>query len=144
MYAIRSYYDGLGTIDFCSMVPLQAYNSLNNVDTLRRIRKLLIGGAEIRDELEMMLRDMPNEVYASYGMAESCSHVAVRKISGSDYERYYTAIAGVSFASDERSCLIIKADHLDEEIITNDVVDLVNEQKFRWIGRYDHLRNNFV
>lgn len=133
---------GFGKIDFCAMVPLQAYNSLNSVETLRRIKKLIIGGAEIRDELEVMLRDLPNEVYATYGMAETCSHVAIRKISGIDYERLYTAIPGVSFSVDKRGCLEIEADFLDHKVITNDVVDLSDNTTFRWIGRYDSLINS--
>lgn len=133
---------GSGQIDFCAMVPLQVYNSLNSVDTLRRISKLIIGGGEIRDELEVMLRDMPNEVFATYGMAETCSHVAIRRISGQDHERYYKAIPGVRFSTDERSCLKINASFLEEQVITNDVVDLVDSSSFRWIGRYDNLINS--
>lgn len=133
---------GFGKIDFCAMVPLQVYNSLNSVDALRRIRKLIIGGGEIRDELEVMLRDMPNEVYATYGMAETCSHVAIRRISGTEHERYYHAIPGVRFATDSRNCLQIKTDFLKKEVVTNDVIDLIDETTFRWIGRYDNLINS--
>lgn len=131
-----------GRIDFCSMVPLQAFNSLNSVETLRNIKRLLIGGAEIRPELEVILRDLPIEVYATYGMAETCSHVAIRRLSGMDHERYYNALPGVEFDCDERNCLIIKADYLKDKIITNDVVDLRDSLSFRWIGRYDNLINS--
>lgn len=131
-----------GKIDFCSMVPLQAFNSLNSVETLRNIKKLLIGGAEIRPELEVILRDLPIEVYATYGMAETCSHVAIRRLSGVNYERYYSALPGVEFDNDERNCLVIKAGYLKEKIITNDVVDLRDSFTFRWIGRYDNLINS--
>jgi len=133
---------GFSKIEFCAMVPLQVYNSLNSVETLRRIKKLIIGGAEIRDELEVMLRDMPNEVYATYGMAETCSHVAIRRINGIDHERFYHAISGVTFALDKRGCLEIKADYLDHKITTNDVVDLMDSTSFRWIGRFDNLINS--
>jgi O-succinylbenzoic acid--CoA ligase len=134
--------DGFGKIDFCAMVPLQVYNSLNSVDTLRRINKLIIGGAEIRDELEIMLRDMPNEVFATYGMTETCSHVAIRRISGTEPERYYHAVSGVEFSIDKRNCLEITTDYLPEKIQTNDVVDLIDTTTFRWIGRYDNLINS--
>jgi O-succinylbenzoic acid--CoA ligase len=133
---------GFGKIDFCAMVPLQVYNSLNSVETLRHIRKLIIGGAEIRDELEVMLRDLPIEVFATYGMAETCSHVAIRRISGTEQERYYHATPGVVFSIDSRSCLVIEAAYLGKKILTNDVVDLLDDQTFRWIGRYDNLINS--
>jgi len=131
-----------GKIDFCSMVPLQAFNSLNSVEALHNIKKLIIGGAEIRPELEVILRDLPVEVFATYGMAETCSQVAIRKLSGASYERYYNALPGVEFECDERNCLIIRADYLHEKIITNDVVDLRDTRSFRWIGRYDNLINS--
>ena len=131
-----------GKVDFCAMVPLQVYNSLNSVETLRKINKLIIGGGEIRDELEVMLRDMPNEVYATYGMAETCSHVAIRRISGLEPERYFNALPGVSFSADQRNCLSIDADFLGSRVVTNDVIDLIDEKTFRWIGRYDNLINS--
>jgi O-succinylbenzoic acid--CoA ligase len=131
-----------GKIDFCSMVPLQAYNSLNSIETLRNIRRLIIGGAEIRPELEVMLRDLPNEVYATYGMAETCSHVAIRRLSGIEYERYYNALPGVRFSIDNRDCLIINTNYLDDEVTTNDIVDLIDSYTFRWIGRYDNIINS--
>jgi O-succinylbenzoic acid--CoA ligase len=133
---------GFGKIDFCAMVPLQLYNSLNSVETIRNIKKLIIGGAEIRPELEVILHDMPNEVYATYGMSETCSHVAIRRLSGSKFERYYSAIPGVSFSVDKRNCLSIKADYLENIVETNDVVDLIDNRTFRWIGRYDNLINS--
>jgi O-succinylbenzoic acid--CoA ligase len=75
-------------------------------------------------------------------MAETCSHVATRRISGTAYERYYNAIPGVKFSCDDRKCLVINADFLKSEIVTNDVVDLIDDQTFRWIGRYDNLINS--
>ncbi|MBN1598999.1 MAG: AMP-binding protein [Bacteroidales bacterium] len=133
---------GFGKIDFCAMVPLQVYNSLNSIETLRRIDKLIIGGGEIRDELEVMLRDLPNNVFATYGMAETCSHVAIRRLSGSTYERFYNAVPGVKFNTDQRNCLVVETPFLKEKVVTNDVVDLINGQSFRWIGRYDNLINS--
>lgn len=131
-----------GNIDFCAMVPLQVYNILNSAETLRKIRKIIIGGAEIRDELEVLLRDLPNEVYATYGMAETCSHVAIRRLSGSEFERHYHALPGIKFSSDKRNCLLIDTDYLTDQVVTNDVIDLLNPETFRWIGRYDNLINS--
>lgn len=135
-------FSNFGQIEFCAMVPLQAYNALNSVETLRKIRTIIVGGGEIRDELEVMLRDLPNQVFATYGMAETCSHIAIRRVSGLEYERYYHAIPGVSFTVDERNCLAIKADFLHDKVQTNDVIDLVDAETFRWIGRYDNLINS--
>ncbi len=135
-------FSGLKKIDFCAMVPLQVYNSLNSVETLRRINKLIIGGAEIRDELEVMLRDLTIDVYATYGMTEACSHVAIKRLSGLEHERYYKALPDVKFSVDDRDCLIVEAAYLKEKIVTNDVVDLIDSKQFRWIGRFDNLINS--
>ena len=75
-------------------------------------------------------------------MAETCSHVAIRRISGTEHEHAYRAIPGVSFSADDRGCLEIEADYLDHKVITNDVIDLINKSSFRWIGRYDSLINS--
>ena len=133
---------GLEEVDFCAMVPLQVSNLLNRAEPLHKIKKLIIGGAEIRPELEVTLRDLPVEVYATYGMAETCSQVAIRKLSGPQYGRYYNAMPGIKCSTDSRNCLVIESGYLDNRVVTNDVVELIDSHSFRWVGRYDNLINS--
>ncbi len=132
----------IGNIDFCAMVPLQVYNNINRINEFKQIRKLIIGGAEINDDLVKKLSSIPVEVYATYGMAETCSHVAVRRINGQVPSDFYKAMTGVKFSSDHRGCLNIHADFLPLGLTTNDVVELIDETRFRWIGRFDNLINS--
>ncbi len=131
-----------GEIDFCAMVPLQVYNSFSNYEFFKNIKKLIIGGAELRPELVAMFRDFPNITYITYGMAETCSHIALRKISGADAVDYFQVLPGIKTEVDTRGCLIIDAPYLDNQVVTNDLVEFIKEDKFIWKGRIDNLINS--
>jgi O-succinylbenzoic acid--CoA ligase len=133
---------GHPSIDFCSMVPLQIMNLLACHKDLDLIKKLIIGGAEITTELETLIQDISTEVYATYGMAETCSHVALKKLNGPFRQYAYHAMQGVALSSDDRGCLIIDADYLPDRIVTNDLVEFTGSGSFNWLGRYDNLINS--
>jgi O-succinylbenzoic acid--CoA ligase len=133
--------DGLPAIDFAAMVPLQILNLIICRKPFENIRKLLIGGAEISPELENLLLKLPTEAYATYGMAESCSHIALRRLNPARENEYHT-LPGVVIAADERGCLVIEASWLPKRIITNDLVELKDKGSFRWLGRHDNLINS--
>jgi o-succinylbenzoate---CoA ligase len=130
-----------GVIDFCSMVPLQVYNSFSNYEFFKNIRNLIIGGSELRSEVMAMFRDVPNNTYESYGMAETCSHIALRKISGEKPDKYFKTLPGIKISVDNRSCLVINGSYLDSEVVTNDIVELIDTNHFIWKGRIDNLIN---
>lgn len=132
---------GIGPIDFCAMVPLQVINLLKNASTLP-VKKLLIGGAEITPKLVSQVSVLATEVYASYGMAETCSHVALRRVNGLLREGAYQALPEVSLALDERGCLIVDARYLPHAIVTNDLVRFIGPGSFIWMGRHDNLINS--
>ena len=131
-----------GQIDFCAMVPLQVYNSITNNDAFNNIRNLIIGGAEIRSDLLALFSNMHNNIYETFGMAETCSHIALRKISGKNPDKYFKILPGVTISIDKRSCLVINTSYLDYEIITNDIVGLIDNKHFIWKGRIDNLINS--
>jgi O-succinylbenzoic acid--CoA ligase len=130
-----------GKINFCAMVPLQVYNSFSNYEFFRNIENLIIGGAELRNELLAMFRDVSNNTYETYGMAETCSHIALRKISGDMPERYFETLPGIKVEIDNRNCLVIHAPYLDGPVVTNDLIEFVDSKHFIWKGRYDNLIN---
>jgi O-succinylbenzoic acid--CoA ligase len=129
-------------IDFCAMVPLQVMELLNLRKDLNPIKKLVIGGAEISTPLENLLLPLATEVYATYGMAETSSHVALRRLNGPDPQKAYHALSDITFTNDERGCLIIDATYLPEQIVTNDLVEFTGPGSFKWLGRYDNLINS--
>uniref|UniRef100_UPI0032173469 AMP-binding protein n=1 Tax=uncultured Draconibacterium sp. TaxID=1573823 RepID=UPI0032173469 len=132
-------YDSIG---FCAMVPLQVYNSIENPASFKKIENLIIGGSELRSDVKEILKDLPNAIYETYGMAETCSHIALRKISGGSRDKYFKTLPGISVSVDHRSCLIISASYMNDPVVTNDVVELVDENNFIWKGRFDNLINS--
>lgn len=130
-------------IDLAAMVPIQVEESLKEEAEkaqMADIRQLLIGGAPVSCELEQQLQGVPTRCYATYGMTETVSHVALREVNGDDS---YFALEGIDFALDERGCLLIRASHLREHnFVTNDLVELQDSTHFKWLGRYDHVINS--
>lgn len=129
------------SFDFVAMTPMQASKSL---DELWRIKKLILGGSAISEDLEEKLQKAPCQVYATYGMTETVSHVAIRKVNNrKTSKKTYKAMPHVSFEQDERNCLVINCFKVaDHEVITNDVVELLSETEFIWQGRFDNVINS--
>ncbi|MCF0201991.1 MAG: AMP-binding protein [Bacteroidaceae bacterium] len=130
--------------DFVAMVPMQVYNSLEvkeERERLMRIRHLIIGGGAIDAHLEEALRTFPNAVWSTYGMTETLSHIALRRINGSEASLYYTPMDGVSVALNADGCLVINApDVCAETLVTNDIAELsADGKRFRIVGRKDNV-----
>lgn len=121
--------------DFVPMTPMQVENSF---DELNKIKTLLIGGAPLNFELKSKLKNLPIRVFESYGMTETITHIALKEISKDEF----TVLPQMKIRKDERNCLVIQTPYFDEEIITNDVVELKNENEFKWLGRFDNVINS--
>ena len=135
---------GTTVFDFAAMVPFQVQN---NLDKLDRIRNLIVGGAPVNRELQRRIDTVPTQIYATYGMTETITHVALRPLNQSsgrtDDREIYTALPGVFFEQDARGCLVIHANYLTSEaIVTNDLIELVSENRFIWKGRIDSVINS--
>lgn len=129
---------------FAAMVPMQVFNSLNDTHDrklLMQIRQLIIGGGYIDDDMANILKDFPNAVWSTYGMTETLSHIALRRLSGNDASEWYTPFdtVGISLSSD--NCLVIDAPSICEGTIkTNDCAEISSDgKKFRIIGRKDNV-----
>lgn len=132
---------GLPPIDLISVVPAQIQSLVSMEDLSRKVRKVLVGGAPAPQPVLDALCAAGSEVWVSYGMTETCSHVALAR--GDDPERLFRAMPGVTFAADESSRLIIKASEFSfGTLVTNDVVELVDDTSFRWLGRADNIINS--
>ena len=132
------------SLDFAAMVPLQVWNSLQvpeERDRLMRIRHLIIGGGAIDDDLARELRSFPHAVYSTYGMTETLSHIAFRRLSGNEASEWYTPFDGVSLAADDEGCLVIDAPEVcAERLVTHDIVAFHSDgRRFRILGRSDNV-----
>lgn len=134
------------TIDFAPLVPLQLSNNLSNPSfrqKVQKIRTIILGGAAVNASLREETCRLSNAVYETFGMTETLSHIAVRQINLPGEEKPFSALPGVSFGTDERNCLIIHAPGLlEEDLITNDVIDLITDTSFFWKGRFDNVINS--
>lgn len=126
--------------DFVAMTPYQVHHSLED---LHKAKLVLIGGGAVDVELNKQLQKSKTKAFASYGMTETCSHVALRPVNGPEATTIYQATENVSFALDNRGCLVINAPKVHDGIlITNDLVDLKSETSFEWKGRFDSVINS--
>lgn len=126
--------------DLLPVVPSQIPSILENPDADRMIRNLLIGGAPLSDKLAQAVKSRGINAWLGYGMTETCSHVALRKV-GED--AVFTAMPGVEFQTDARECLVIRSNKYSwGELVTNDVVRLIDKHRFEWIGRFDNVINS--
>ena len=132
-----------GRIDFAAMVPMQVWNSLQVAEQRERlmaVRQLIIGGGATDDALARELRGFPNAVWSTYGMTETLSHIALRRLSGPEASEWYTPFEGVTLSQTAEGCLVIDAPAVhDGQLITNDIAELANDGRFKIIGRKDNV-----
>ncbi|MET0759940.1 MAG: AMP-binding protein [Flavobacterium sp.] len=122
--------------DFVAMVPLQVQNSISE---LKKVEKLIIGGAKINESLRIELLKLPTQVYETYGMTETITHIAAKKIG----EKAFSILPNVTISQDERQCLVIDAPRIsNEKVVTNDLVELVSKNQFVLLGRIDNVINS--
>ncbi|MBQ8158332.1 MAG: AMP-binding protein [Prevotella sp.] len=130
------------SIDFAAMVPLQVYNSLQVPEERQRlmqIRHLIIGGGAVDDAMACQLRSFPYAVWSTYGMTETLSHIALRRLSGPDASEWYAPFPSVSVSLSAEGCLVIDAPQVcAERLVTNDVAELRSDGRFRILGRRDN------
>jgi O-succinylbenzoic acid--CoA ligase len=149
--------------DFAAFVPLQMQTLLDAAlmapsdscyadDTalsfryrrlLEGIQAILIGGGPVSVPLHAQVRQLGSPVYHTYGMTETATHVALRRLNGPQETNAFTPLPGVELRQDERSCLAIRgAVTAGEWLQTNDVVELRQNGSFVWLGRWDNVINS--
>ena len=139
-------------ITFAAMVPMQVYNSLQvseERERLSRIRHLIIGGGAIDAVLEQELQSLPGDIaiWSTYGMTETLSHIALRRINGDEPSEWYQPFDSVHISQTEEGCLVIDAPQVcAETLVTNDIVEIepyiynkVEKLRFRIKGRKDNV-----
>ena len=139
-------------ITFAAMVPMQVYNTLQvpeERERLSRIRHLIIGGGAIDAALDQELQSLPGDIaiWSTYGMTETLSHIALRRINGDEPSEWYQPFDSVHISQTEEGCLVIDAPQVcAETLVTNDIVEIepyiynkVEKLRFRIKGRKDNV-----
>ncbi|PZR30149.1 MAG: hypothetical protein DI538_23335 [Azospira oryzae] len=136
--------DNTVPIDFAALVPyqVQAILDSSHAHRLNSIQTIIIGGAATSKGLVDRIQEYTCQMYATYGMTETLSHIALQRLNGDHRSDYFHPLEGVRLQKDDRDCLVINAPHITRErIITNDIVDLKEDHSFRIMGRYDNVIN---
>ena len=129
--------------DFVPMVPLQLQNSL---DQLHHVKKIIVGGAKVSFSLIQKLQSISPLIYETYGMSETITHIAVKKLNhnkSSKQQFTFFTLPNVAISQDERGCLVIDAPHLHvNSLVTNDLVKIHSKNSFEMLGRVDNVINS--
>ena len=128
-----------------AITPHQLSEILSNATSRRILEKLshvIIGGGAIPECVENMARKVPEKVqiYATYGMTETLSHIALRRINGADCQESFQPLESVSVSQNSEGCLVLNdAATTSEPLVTNDLIALLPDGRFRIIGRRDNV-----
>lgn len=132
---------------FAAMVPMQVQKNVKNIGN---IINLIVGGAQVSNQLKEAIQSLNTKVYETYGMTETVSHIAVKPINNlhnsntnSLVNQSFKTLPNIAISQDNRGCLVIEAPLIAEKtIVTNDVVKLHSDSSFEWIGRFDNVINS--
>lgn len=133
--------------DFTALAPLQLQAILdsgaNSISILNKMKAVLVGGAPVSFNLMQQLQQVNAPIYQTFGMTETVSHVALRRLNGAEASESYQALPGVEIGQDERGCLTIKSALTNgRRLVTNDLAELISEDRFIWWGRIDNVINS--
>ena len=132
--------------DFLAMTPAQVYSSLESEDEAALLEATghnIIGGGAIDARLGARLRAFPNHVWSTYGMTETLSHIALRRLNGPEASDWYSPFEGVALRLTKEGALAIHAPAVcAEELVTNDIAELHEDGRFRILGRKDNVINS--
>ncbi|MDL2255474.1 AMP-binding protein [Parabacteroides sp. OttesenSCG-928-K15] len=137
--------EDMGKIDFIALTPMQVYNTLRvpeERERLQQISHVLIGGGSLNPETEKELAGFSNHIYATYGMTETLSHIALRRLNSKEATEWYTPFPSVKVSLSEEETLVIDAPLVTDEILTtNDIAIIRSNGDFRILGRKDNVIN---
>ncbi len=130
--------------DFSAFTPMQIENVINKDKTsLNRIKKIIIGGAPVSSELIETLQSINSQCYETFGMSETGSHIALKKLNNEGKSEFFEVLEGIEISVNEENQLIISSEKMNiKDLVTNDIVNILDHNKFLWIGRKDNLINS--
>lgn len=124
------------TIDLLAIVPSQMIHLLENQKKLPLIRNIIIGGSPLNPELRKKIAVSGFNAFETYGMTETASHIALRRICHEEVP--FETLKGIKVGSTEDECLTI-AFETGEKFVTNDLCTLISDTNFFIKGRKDDI-----
>lgn len=140
-----SQFESMPNYRLAAFTPMQLAISSSEYEHFRKtdqIQNLLLGGGTINYSLLNVLKKINNPVYQTFGMTETVSHIALRRLNGLKPETYYRLLDGITIRTDDIHRLIVNAPALKVfDLLTNDLVHIINNSEFEWLGRLDNIIN---
>ena len=128
--------------DFAALTPHQMQESLNaNLNVLELTGIVILGGSSVPNTLSRKLLGAKMKIHETYGMTETMTHVATRNIHPILEERFQL-LPGVNYQVTDDNRLILEADHFEDTIETNDIIEPIDFRSFKLMGRADHVINS--
>jgi O-succinylbenzoic acid--CoA ligase len=130
---------------FAAFVPLQLQEMLKHSGSIKKLNQfkaIIVGGGAVNSSLQNEIKKISCPVYATYGMTETISHIALQRLNGDEATENFTTLPGIQIEVDERNCLVISLPEFSEKIVTNDLADLKTASNFKWLGRFDNVINS--
>ncbi len=131
---------------FTALVPMQLDECLAEYEKapekFRNLRAVIVGGAPVSHGLALNCQKCSFPIYQTFGMTETISHIAVKLINGVNPTDIYHLLPGWNIKTDNDSRLMVNSSTNSKWIHTNDIVKLVNDRSFQWLGRSDNVINS--
>lgn len=130
-------------IAFTALVPYQVHAILSSdqAERLNQTGSIIIGGAALDQDTISALQRYGCAAYATYGMTETVSHIALQRLNGPEKSDHFHTLPNIVVETDSRLCLVIQCPFLPQPVVTNDIVEILNPTSFRWLGRADNIIN---
>lgn len=128
--------------DFVALVPSQVFETLKHkdeADIMSRSKHIIIGGGHVSKELQQQLTDFPNAVWSTYGMTETLSHIAMRRLNGEEASEWYSPLPGVEMTLNEENCIVVNAPSVFKDVVVTNDIGEMSDGKFRVVGRKDNV-----
>ncbi len=132
-------------IDFAAFTPMQMMNELSKTadSKLHLLRKVIVGGGAVSSSLDAFLKEQTFEVWETYGMTETLTHIALRKINTENPQTAFYPLPNIDVFADDRGCLVIRnPEFINGQVVTNDFADIQSDGSFKITGRWDNVINS--
>jgi O-succinylbenzoic acid--CoA ligase len=131
----------LENIEWWTLTPPMLSSFLSIEQPVLTKAKLLVGGAPVVQSLIDKAQGVGNEIWESYGAAETLTHIALRKLNGNDKSKGFKPLHGVSIKMTEQG-MAIDDGFLGNAVVTSDLGTWINDKEFIVEGRIDDIINS--
>lgn len=125
-----------------ALVPMQLDEILlsAHAQKLSNFDKIILGGAAISNTLEAKIKTLKPSIYHTFGMTETLTHFAMRKMNGENAQLDFQCLTHAKIAIDAEGKLLVRI--FNTEYQTNDLIKMTSDSSFIWLGRTDFIINS--